>query len=412
MSSISKTQNIESKYFQLNNFAKSQAINSQGNNLYANTYDELTENENSKYDNDTLRCLSEENQNINNNNNNSNANYTFKHRKSLHQTYINDRPFLNKVYSLKQNSNNNNFRHQFDNNFSNLNKNLNFKNIHTNNIEYKISQIKSELAAINSDNLMMKEDIYKYSDMNKYIENEIKIQKEHNESLFNKNQNLIQENESLAMQLEQEEEELTKLIQENENKHKIFDENQLGLEMKNQKVDKDFEELIAINNKIKNDYEILNNDYEELSKKNNDINNEIEMIKEIQNKQFNNIEEKIGAIISEIEILKNEKNNLIRENQEKKARYEIIDKEKEDFYQKYQEQIIINETIMKKLNDNKYELDELTKKLEEKKYKKKQVKPKTNNLNKKKELMKELHQKIKNYKYQSLKNSYNDDFSF
>ena len=411
MSSINKTQNIESKYFQLNNFAKNQVINSQGNNLYTNTYNELTENENAKYDNDTLRCLSEENQNINNNNN-SNANYTFKHRKSLHQTYINDRPFLNKVYSLKQNSNNNNFRHQFDNNFSNLNKNLNFKNIHTNNIEYKISQIKSELAAINSDNLMMKEDIYKYSDMNKYIENEIKIQKEHNESLFNKNQNLIQENESLAMQLEQEEEELTKLIQENENKHKIFDENQLGLEMKNQKVDKDFEELIAINNKIKNDYEILNNDYEELSKKNNDINNEIEMIKEIQNKQFNNIEEKIGAIISEIEILKNEKNNLIRENQEKKARYEIIDKEKEDFYQKYQEQIMINETIMKKLNDNKYELDELTKKLEEKKYKKKQVKPKPNNLNKKKELMKELHQKIKNYKYQSLKNSYNDDFSF
>ena len=411
MSSINKTQNIESKYFQLNNFAKNQAINSQGNNLYTNTYNELTENENAKYDNDTLRCLSEENQNINNNNN-SNANYTFKHRKSLHQTYINDRPFLNKVYSLKQNSNNNNFRHQFDNNFSNLNKNLNFKNIHTNNIEYKISQIKSELAAINSDNLMMKEDIYKYSDMNKYIENEIKIQKEHNETLYNKNQNLIQENESLAMQLEQEEEELTKLIQENENKHKIFDENQLGLEMKNQKVDKDFEELIAINNKIKNDYEILNNDYEELSKKNNDINNEIEMIKEIQNKQFNNIEEKIGAIISEIEILKNEKNNLIRENQEKKARYEIIDKEKEDFYQKYQEQIMINETIMKKLNDNKYELDELTKKLEEKKYKKKQVKPKPSNLNKKKELMKELHQKIKNYKYQSLKNSYNDDFSF
>ena len=411
MSSINKTQNIESKYFQLNNFAKNQAINSQGNNLYTNTYNELTENENAKYDNDTLRCLSEENQNINNNNN-SNANYTFKHRKSLHQTYINDRPFLNKVYSLKQNSNNNNFRHQFDNNFSNLNKNLNFKNIHTNNIEYKISQIKSELAAINSDNLMMKEDIYKYSDMNKYIENEIKIQKEHNESLYNKNQNLIQENESLAMQLEQEEEELTKLIQENENKHKIFDENQLGLEMKNQKVDKDFEELIAINNKIKNDYEILNNDYEELSKKNNDINNEIEMIKEIQNKQFNNIEEKIGAIISEIEILKNEKNNLIRENQEKKARYEIIDKEKEDFYQKYQEQIMINETIMKKLNDNKYELDELTKKFEEKKYKKKQVKPKPSNLNKKKELMKELHQKIKNYKYQSLKNSYNDDFSF
>ena len=412
MSSINKTQNIESKYFQLNNFAKNQAINSQGNNLYTNTYNEQTENENTKYDSDTLRCLSEENQNINNNNN-SNANYTFKHRKSLHQTYINDRPFLNKVYSLKQNSNhNNNFRHQFDNNFSNLNKNLNFKNIHTNNIEYKISQIKSELAAINSDNLMMKEDIYKYSDMNKYIENEIKIQKEHNETLYNKNQDLIQENEALASQLEQEEEELNKLVQENENNHKILDENQIGLEMKNKKLDKDIEELIEINNKIKNDYELLNTNYEELSKKNKDINDEIEIIKEIQNKQFNNIEEKIGTIISEIEILKNEKYNLIKENKEKKSRFEAINKEKEDFYQKYQEQIMINETLNKKIIDNKNELNELTKKLGEKKIKKKPIRKKSNSLIKRKEIVKELHQKIKNYKFQSLKNSFDDDFSF
>jgi hypothetical protein len=281
-----------------------------------------------------------------------------------------------------------------------------------NNVDYKISQIKSELAAINSDNLMMKEDIYKYSDMNKYIENEIKIQKEHNETLYNKNQDLIQENEALASQLEQEEEELNKLVQENENNHKILDENQIGLEMKNKKLDKDIEELIEINNKIKNDYELLNGNYEELSKKNKDINDEIEIIKEIQNKQFNNIEEKIGTIISEIEILKNEKYNLIKENKEKKSRFEAINKEKEDFYQKYQEQIMINETLNKKIIDNKNELNELTKKLGEKKIKKKPIRKKSNSLIKRKEIVKELHQKIKNYKFQSLKNSFDDDFSF
>ena len=408
MTSINKTQNNESKYFPSNNVSKNQGVNSKGNDLLTNTYDKKIENESVKYDIDNLRCLSEENQNIND----LNAPYTFKHRKSLQQTYINDRPSLNKVYSLKQNSNNNNFQHQFNNNFSNLNKNLNFKNICMNNVDYKISQIKSELAAINSDNLMMKEDIYKYSDMNKYIENEIKIQKEHNETLYNKNQDLIQENEALASQLEQEEEELNKLVQENENNHKILDENQIGLEMKNKKLDKDIEELIEINNKIKNDYELLNTNYEELSKKNKDINDEIEIIKEIQNKQFNNIEEKIGTIISEIEILKNEKYNLIKENKEKKSRFEAINKEKEDFYKKYQEQIMINETLNKKIIDNKNELNELTKKLGEKKIKKKPIRKKSNSLIKRKEIVKELHQKIKNYKFQSLKNSFDDDFSF
>ena len=408
MTSINKTQNNESKYFPSNNVSKNQGVNSKGNDLLTNTYDKKIENESVKYDIDNLRCLSEENQNIND----LNAPYTFKHRKSLQQTYINDRPSLNKVYSLKQNSNNNNFQHQFNNNFSNLNKNLNFKNICMNNVDYKISQIKSELAAINSDNLMMKEDIYKYSDMNKYIENEIKIQKEHNETLYNKNQDLIQENEALASQLEQEEEELNKLVQENENNHKILDENQIGLEMKNKKLDKDIEDLIEINNKIKNDYELLNTNYEELSKKNKDINDEIEIIKEIQNKQFNNIEEKIGTIISEIEILKNEKYNLIKENKEKKSRFEAINKEKEDFYQKYQEQIMINETLNKKIIDNKNELNELTKKLGEKKIKKKPIRKKSNSLIKRKEIVKELHQKIKNYKFQSLKNSFDDDFSF
>ena len=408
MTSINKTKNNESKYFPSNNVSKNQGVNSKGNDLLTNTYDKKIENESVKYDIDNLRCLSEENQNIND----LNAPYTFKHRKSLQQTYINDRPSLNKVYSLKQNSNNNNFQHQFNNNFSNLNKNLNFKNICMNNVDYKISQIKSELAAINSDNLMMKEDIYKYSDMNKYIENEIKIQKEHNETLYNKNQDLIQENEALASQLEQEEEELNKLVQENENNHKILDENQIGLEMKNKKLDKDIEELIEINNKIKNDYELLNTNYEELSKKNKDINDEIEIIKEIQNKQFNNIEEKIGTIISEIEILKNEKYNLIKENKEKKSRFEAINKEKEDFYQKYQEQIKINETLNKKIIDNRNELNELTKKLGEKKIKKKPIRKKSNSLIKRKEIVKELHQKIKNYKFQSLKNSFDDDFSF
>ena len=234
-----------------------------------------------------------------------------------------------------------------------MNKNLNLKKRKLNHIVYKIDQIKSELASINSDNLMMKEDIYKYTDMNKYLENEIKIQKEHNETLMNKNKNLIQDNQALSQQLQQDEQELSELIQENENKHKIFNDNQICLEMKNEKVNNDYDELISINNKTKNDYEILHINYDELNKKNNEVNNEIQTIKEFQDKQFIDIEGKIKAIISEIEILKNEKNMLIKEREEKKNKFELINKEKVDLYNKYQEQMTINDKIKKKMYENK-----------------------------------------------------------
>ena len=245
MSSIYKMQKKGSKYYNINNFSKIKGINYKENKSLNNTYNINPENEKTINNYDNLKCLSEENQNIYN----SNDYFTLNNKETLDKTLNKDRYTINSAHNLKYQINNKNFGNYFPNNFGNLNlnKNLNLRKIQNKNIEYKITQIKSELASINSDNLMMKEDIYKYTDMNKYIENEITIQKEHNETLLNKNQNLIQENEALSLQLEQDEQELNTLIQENEEKHKIFDDNQIGLEIKNEKVDKDLDELITIN---------------------------------------------------------------------------------------------------------------------------------------------------------------------
>ena len=88
----------------------------------------------------------------------------------------------------------------------------------------------------------------------------------------------------------------------------------------------------------------------------------------------------------------------------------LINKQKEDFYQKYQEQNIINEKISNQLNENKNELNEIKKKLEETKIKNDKLKTRPKSSNKRKYLIKELQKKIENYKFRSLKNSYNDDF--
>ena len=410
MSFLNKKQNYNCKYLYYNNSPRKLDIISRDYEPFNHTYNYPFKNIYTKNNFNETQNLSEENPNISNINdtlslNNKGVNY---------KTYYKDNFYLNTTKNLKQNINRKNFIYpsQENYNYENLNKNLNLKNSRMKNIEYKISQIKSELSTINNDNLMMKEDIYKYTDMNQYIRNQIKIQQEHNKDLLNKNQNLMQENEILSQQLEQDEQELSELIQENENKHKLFDDNQMSLEIKNGKVNKDYDELISINNKVKNDYEILFINYEELNKKNKEINNEIKIMKEMQNKQFIDIGEKINEIISQIDILKNEKNMLLKEKEEKKNKLEIINKKKEDFYNKYQEQVRINDNISKKLYDEKIALGEIKKKLDENKEKKEKTKKRNNSLDKRKGLIKELQKKIENYKYKSLKNSYTEEFSF
>ena len=410
MSFLNKKQNYNCKYLYYNNSPSKFDIISRDYEPFNHTYNYPFKNIYTKNNFNETQNLSEENPNISNINdtlslNNKGVNY---------KTYYKDNFYLNTTKNLKQNINRKNFIYpsQENYNYENLNKNLNLKNSRMKNIEYKISQIKSELSTINNDNLMMKEDIYKYTDMNQYIRNQIKIQQEHNKDLLNKNQNLIQENEILSQQLEQDEQELSELIQENENKHKLFDDNQMCLEIKNEKVNKDYDGLISINNKVKNDYESLCINYDELNKKNKEINNEIKIMKEMQNKQFIDIGEKINEIISQIDILKNEKNMLLKEKEEKKNKLEIINKKKEDFYNKYQEQVRINDNISKKLYDEKIALGEIKKKLDENKEKKEKTKKRNNSLDKRKGLIKELQKKIENYKYKSLKNSYTEEFSF
>ena len=73
-------------------------------------------------------------------------------------------------------------------------------------------------------------------------------------------------------------------------------------------------------------------------------------MKNAEKNQFDLIDDKIKAIVEQIESLKNERNILIQENGINKNKNENLKKEKTDLYDKYQKEVIINETLMKKLN--------------------------------------------------------------
>ena len=293
----------------------------------------------------------------------------------------------------------------------NLN-NLNLNIPKPNNLEYKLHQLNTEMTSINNENLILKEDIYKYTNMNKYLENEIKIQKEHNNDLIRTNDNLIEENNNLNDKLNNDTKELNDLIQEKDAMKKEYEERQKNLELNNDKVNKDYDELLNINNKAKNDYNILSQDYDELNAKNNNSKNELCLLKELENKHFSDIENKMNSIIQKIEALKKEQNDLNKENNENKNKLDKIKNDKEELYNKYQQEMILSDKLNKDLYNNKLNLNAIKSKCQEQKENRnKKVKTRPSSINKKKALIKDLQKKIDDYKIKTLRNSsINDDY--
>ena len=411
MTSISQNQNSDINQPLIKDSLNKKVINSNIIPHPRRTYNYESENINNLNDSKINHCLSEENNILLSRKTPSIASLSEEENANSYTKKLSDTNGSNGLKKLKNNSNFLRDSGVSNDLIYNLNNNLNLNKPKINYLEYKLAQLNSELVAINSDNLMLKEDIYKYTDINKYLENEIKIQKEHNIDLLNTNNKLIEENNELNEQLVNDTNEFNELIEQNEAQQKEYEEKQKNLEVKDIKVNNDFEELVSINNKTKDDYNILSRDFDELNKTNKCIKEEMNCIKEIQCKNFSEIEEKINSIMSEINMLKNEQNALNNENRENKKKFDGIEREKNDYFNKYQEEMILNEKLNKELYNNKINLDAIKKRyFENNKKNSKKAKKRPASLNKKKELIKELQKKIDDYKRRSLRYSYMDDY--
>ena len=401
-----QTQKKDIKIPLINDFTNKKIINSNTLNKPRKTYNYESENINILNDSKIRHCLSEENNIPINNQPPSIASLSEEDNYNTYNKKYFDTNSSNGIKKIKNYPEN----RIYSDLLNNLNYNLNLNKPKINYLDYKLAKLNSELVAINSENLILKEDIYKYTDINKYLENEIKIQKEHNIDLLNINDKLIEENNNLNEKLINDSNEFNESIQDKEIKQKEYDEKQKNLELKNTKINNDYEELININNKTKNDYNILCQNYEDLNKKNNEINKEINLLKEMQNKHFSEFEEKINNIISEIDILKKEQSSLNKENKDNKNKFNLIQKEKEDFFNKYQEQMLLNEKLTKELYNQKINLDAVKKILLKKEKNSKKSKKRPASLIKKKDLIKDLQKKIDDYKTRTLRYSYMDDY--
>ena len=274
-------------------------------------------------------------------------------------------------------------------------------------LQSQLKKLKMNYISLNNDNIILKEDINKLFDMNEQLEQELSNQRENNYELAKENDILNNENHNLINKLEEVGQKIMK-IQENYNKEKELMNKQKYFEEKINEKDLGCKEIIEENNKLNYEYDLLNDKFKLLKEKNNKDENELNNLKEIQDKNITSIENKLAILLNEMERLKYENNQLKNENENFKINIINNEHEKNDYYNKYQEQKMRNEMINKEIDEIKSKYQECQTQIENKirkeNNKKKIQKNKSDNrIN----VIKDLHKKILQYKTERIKRKCN-----
>ena len=276
-------------------------------------------------------------------------------------------------------------------------------------VENELKSLKLDYITLNNDNIILREDINQLSKLNKQLEYDLEEERSHNFELAKQNDTLNNEREKLYRKIDEVNQRISEIKSKTKNEEILFN-NQIYLEEKINEKDFQCKSILDENNKLNQEYNILKDKYLKLQEKNDEDEKELNTIKIKQEEKLNEIENKMEILIEEINNLKNENNKLKNENENYKNKIMNKEKEKENYYNKYKEQIIINEMINKE--NEKIKLDYLEYKNYLNKKEKKEIaneKLKKNNSENKIRIIKDLQDKIQRYKTQRTKNFIDSD---
>ena len=275
-------------------------------------------------------------------------------------------------------------------------------------LENELNFLKKNYITLNNDNIILREDINKLFDLNKQLESDLEQERNTNFELAKENDILNNESQNLLNKIDDMEQKISKIKnnyqKENEimNKQIYFEEkiNERGLGCK---------QIMEENNKLKNDYDLLKDKFNQLKEKNDLEEKELNNLKQIQEDKLFNIENKLSLLLNEMEKLKFENNELKKENENYKKHIINNEKEKKEYYQKYHEQKMKNEIINKENEEIQRKYQEykiqLQNKIKDKKVKEKLKKQKSDN---KINVIKDLQKKIEQYKTERTKRYINN----
>ena len=315
----------------------------------------------------------------------------------------------NKMYEDKYNINN------MTNELKPNNSNNNFQFSPNNVMSPEVLLMKEQQDILRSDNIIMKEDINHLNELNQNLENEVAQNRDIISQLKSENEKLIEENSKLKTVLKDYDgNNYTKLYITGQNTkdeflQKYFDEKYILIN-KLKELEKNCDILQKERTQYEIDYKVLSTKYNEIIKKYEKNNLELINIRQIHDNELYNIDNKINDLSKEVEKLQNENFELRREIETQRSNNNTIEKERDMFKEKYEEQKYENDLLNKKIFEVEKGYSEALKKNEYDRYFKKEKEENYRNKNETKaKIAQELQSKIQKYRRERLQNKNNED---
>ena len=314
----------------------------------------------------------------------------------------------NKIYEDKINIKNSN-----DNNSNNFINKFHFsqKNI----MSPEVLLMKEKQDILKSDNIIMKEDISRLSELNQNLENEVAQNREFISQLQSENQKLLEENLKLKTVLnDYDGNNYTKLyisgqITKDEFLKKYFDEKYF-LSNKIKELEKNMDILEKEKTQYQVDYKVLVTKYDEIIKKYEKSNLELINTKQMHDNELYNIDNKINDLSKEVEKLQNENYELRREIETQRNSLNSVGKERDMMKERYEEAKYENDLLNKKIFEVEKGYSDILREKEYEKYFKKEKEENSKNKNEtKNKIAQELHSKIQKYRRERLQKMNNDE---
>ena len=315
----------------------------------------------------------------------------------------------NKMYEDKYNINN------MTNELKPNNSNNNFQFSPNNVMSPEVLLMKEQQDILRSDNIIMKEDINHLNELNQNLENEVAQNRDIISQLKSENEKLIEENSKLKTVLKDYDgNNYTKLYITGQNTkdeflQKYFDEKYILIN-KLKELEKNCDILQKERTQYEIDYKVLSTKYNEIIKKYEKNNLELINIRQIHDNELYNIDNKINDLSKEVEKLQNENFELRREIETQRSNNNTIEKERDMFKEKYEEQKYENDLLNKKIFEVEKGYSEALKKNEYDRYFKKEKEENYRNKDETKaKIAQELQSKIQKYRRERLQNKNNED---
>ena len=215
-----------------------------------------------------------------------------------------------------------------------------------------------------NDNIILREDINRLSDLNQHLENELKNQRSKNYELANQNDKLNKSNLLLSNQIDNVNCLISQAkIRENNLQNEINKRSNIEELLKETEIE--CQNINKVKNQIEIDYKILLDKYNRLKEKSDNDEKCLIYIKNQQEEKMNEIDEKLNKMFYEIESLKQENSDLRISIDNTRKNNEKMNQMKVNYNEKLNEEKLKNNLLNKDLEKSQNEFEKLKNDLNE-----------------------------------------------